>query len=129
MRIALLITILLFAVLLLAQNNSYVPDPHWKAPAKAAEARNPLKGASEAVQHGRELFASQCSMCHGSDGQGLANAADFHLRSVRAQSDGSLFWKITNGNQQKGMPAFSGLDDHDRWSLVSYLRTFKPKKK
>ncbi len=127
MRTAVPITILIFAGLLAAQNSAYVSDPHWKAPAKAELERNPLKGSTDAVQHGRELFASQCSMCHGSDGQGLANAADFHLRSVQAQSDGSLFWKITNGNQQKGMPAFSGLSDHDRWSLVSYLRTFKPK--
>ncbi len=129
MRTALLIAAIMFGVLLFAQNSTYIPDPHWKAPAKAALERNPLKSSLDAVQHGRELFASQCSMCHGSDGQGLANAADFHLRSVQAQSDGSLFWKITNGNQQKGMPAFSGISDHDRWSLVSYLRTFKTARK
>ncbi len=118
-----------FELLLFGQNNNYVPDPAWKAPLKASEARNPLKDSPEALRKGHNLYEEQCSLCHGGDGQGLNNAANFHVAAVQRQSDGTFFWKITNGNPDKGMPAFKTLSDKDRWSLVAYLRTFKTNKK
>jgi hypothetical protein len=40
---------------------------------------------------------------------------------VKAQSNGSLFWKITNG--RANMPAFKQiLSEEQRWQLVSYIR-------
>lgn len=127
-RIAVPFIVLLFPVLSVAQNNNYVPDPNWKVPANVAATHNPVKSSPEVIQHARTIFESQCSMCHGSDGRGLANAANFHVPAVQAQSDGVLFWRITNGNATKGMPAFKSLSDKDRWSLVDYLRTFKSNK-
>jgi mono/diheme cytochrome c family protein len=128
MRTALLLSALMFALFLFAQNMNYVPDPTWKAPAAAAKARNPFTGVPDALHRGHDLFEIRCSMCHGSDGQGLANAANFHMPAVQRQTDGTLFWKITNGNLAKGMPSFRELSDTDRWSLVCYLRMFKTKK-
>jgi mono/diheme cytochrome c family protein len=125
MRTALLITAIIFAISAFTQNMNYVPDPAWKAPSKAAEKRNPLTGVPDALHHGHDLFEAQCSMCHGSDGRGLANAANFHMPAVQRQTDGTLFWKMTNGNPEKGMPSFRSLSDTDRWSLVCYLRMFK----
>lgn len=122
------IVFLALTTLTSAQNNSYVPDPAWKAPAKAAGTRNPLNGVPDALHKGHDIFEAQCSMCHGSDGQGLNTAANFHDATVQRESDGALFWKITNGHPEKGMPSFKALSDTDRWSLVSYLRTFKATK-
>jgi hypothetical protein len=45
---------------------------------------------------------------------------------VQQQTDGALFWKITNGNTDRGMPPFNRLPDLHRWQLVLYLRTLKP---
>ncbi len=129
MRTALFASFVFTTVFLAAQNNNYMVDPTWKVPSKVAQSSNPVKGSVEAVHRGSELYAAQCSMCHGSDGRGLTNAANFHLAAVQAESDGALFWKITNGNPNKGMPAFKALNDKDRWSLVTYLRTFKANKK
>jgi len=54
------------------------------------------------------------------------HAADLQLTKVQEQSDGALFWKITNGNPDRGMPSFSRLPELQRWQLVLYLRRLKP---
>lgn len=112
-------------VFVAAQNKDYNPDPKWKAPPSDAAKKNPFAGNASAARKGHELFEAQCSMCHGMDGRGLANAANFHKESVQRESDGTLFWKITNGNQNKGMPPFKHLSEDERWQLVTYLRTLR----
>jgi mono/diheme cytochrome c family protein len=66
-----------------------------------------------------------CAECHNEDGSGLQEAADLQLPEVQKQSDGSIFWKITNGNVKAGMPPFARLSDTERWQIVSFVRTLK----
>ena len=110
-----------------AQNPDYQQDPNWQAPADAASRLNPLASRPETVAGGQKLFRRNCVECHGADGSGLTkkHAADLQLNTVQRQSDGVLFWKITNGNPDRGMPSFSKLPDLQRWQLVLYLRTLK----
>jgi mono/diheme cytochrome c family protein len=119
----LLLAILPLCAGLLAQNIQYRPDPSWRPPDSAAARVNPLVGSPELAAGGRKLFQRQCAKCHGAQGQGLKNAADLQLPVVQQQSDGALFWKITNGNQRRAMPSFSGLPELQRWQIVLYLRT------
>jgi mono/diheme cytochrome c family protein len=118
---------LLAAIAAAAQNPDYQPDPNWRAPAEAAAKVNPLATKPEAAAGGRKLFLRNCVECHGPDGSGIAkkHAADLQLPMVQDQSDGALFWKITNGNPDKGMPSFSQLPDLQRWQLVLHIRTLK----
>jgi mono/diheme cytochrome c family protein len=111
-----------------SQNPEYQQDPKWQAPAEAASRANPLASRPETAAGGQKLFRRNCVECHGADGSGLAkkHAADLQLSSVQQQSDGVLFWKITNGNPDRGMPSFSKLPELQRWQLVLYLRTLKP---
>jgi hypothetical protein len=51
------------------------------------------------------------------------------LGVVQEQRDGVLFWKITNGNPDRGMPSFSKLPDLERWQLILFLRTLKAAEK
>ena len=45
----------------------------------------------------------------------------------RQNTDGEIFWKISNGHIASGMPPYgSSLSDDDRWKIVSYLRTLYP---
>lgn len=113
------------AATLLAQNVNYTQDPSWRAPDVAAARKNPLEGKQNALGGGGKLFQRHCVECHGADGVGLKKAANFTMAAVQAQPDGTLFWKITNGNPDHGMPSFSQLPEGQRWQLVLFLRTLK----
>src|SRR6266581_324921 len=108
MRLRLLATAVLamLCLALAAQNTAYQQDPGWRAPADAVSRPNPLSRKPEATAGGEKLFKRNCVECHGADGSGVPkkNAADLLLPEVQSQSDGTLFWKITNGNTDRGMP-------------------------
>ena len=112
----------LLAGIAAGQNLTYRQDPDWQPPQVAAARSNPLAQNSVAVGGGRKLFLRECSQCHGQEGSGRKRAADLLLPEVQKQSDGALFWKITNGNARHGMPSFSRLPELQRWQLVLYLR-------
>jgi len=111
-----------------AQNLNYRQDPNWRVPAEAAERKNPLAERPELAAGGKKLFTRICVECHGRSGEGVKhNAADLQLPAVQAQSDGALFWKITNGNLDRGMPSFSRLTEMQRWQIVLHVRALRPK--
>ena len=121
-------SVLMLLAAAIGQNVSYQPDPNWRVPDEAAVRPNPLAHRSQAVAGGKKLFLRDCAECHNKDGSGIVrkHAADLQLAVVQSQSDGALFWKITNGNPDRGMPSFSKLPELERWQLVLYLRTVKP---
>ncbi len=109
----------------------------WPAPAEAAALSNPAKNRPELVKLGRELYQQRCVDCHGREGKGNGYMspqlkregqpiAPTNLASqmVQANTDGELFWKITNGKSP--MPASRvRFSDEERWAIVAYLRTLK----
>ena len=122
------ICILWLLAVALGQNVSYQQDSNWRPPAEAESRRNPLADKPQAAAGGKKLFMRNCVECHGEDGSGIAkkHAADLQLPVVQKQSDGTLFWKVTNGNPDRGMPSFSNLPEAQRWQLVLFLRSLKP---
>lgn len=119
--------VLLIAPMVVAQNVHYQQDPNWRVPVEAAEKENPLANQPELAAGGKKLFVRICIECHGRSGEGVKrNAADLQLPIVQKQSDGALFWKITNGNADRGMPSFSRLPELQRWQIVLHLRTLRP---
>jgi mono/diheme cytochrome c family protein len=113
----------LFLTTARAQNTAYQPDLNWQAPVEARTRVNPLAAKPETAAGGKKLFLRNCVECHGEDGSGLVkkHAADLQLAVVQSQSDGALYWKITNGNPDRGMPSFSKLPELQRWQLVLFL--------
>jgi mono/diheme cytochrome c family protein len=107
------------ATVIFGQNLQYQQDPNWRAPEEAMQRKNPLADKPELAAGGRKLFLRNCAECHGKTGEGLK------LPVVQLQSDGILFWKITNGNPDRGMPSFSRLPELQRWQLVLHLRTLR----
>ncbi len=124
MKIAKLAAIIILSATLslLAQSAGYQQDPNWRAPEEAAEKPNPLASKPQAAAGGKKLFQRECVQCHGDEGSGLKKAANLQLPVVQAQSDGALFWKITNGNPDRGMPSFSKLPENQRWQIVMHIR-------
>jgi mono/diheme cytochrome c family protein len=107
-------------------HNSQEP---WKAPAWADTLKSPFHEEPLTLAQGEELFTLYCSSCHGESGYGDGAAggalgqkpANFHDTLVKAQSDGSLFWKMSNG--RGNMPPFQDVfTAEQRWQLVAYIR-------
>lgn len=125
-----LISILLSAVCAAAQAQ---PKP-WIVPKQAADVQNPIASDAASISMGRTLYKTQCSPCHGDKGKGDGPAAaaltpkpaDHTSAALQAESDGSLFYKISEG--RKPMPAFKNtLKDNQRWALINYIRTLSKK--
>lgn len=102
----------------------------WRAPERASRIRNSVKSDAESIAQGKQLYVKECQVCHGSSGKGdgskapelRVNPGDFAHPRMSEQTDGELFWKITQGRTP--MPAYRGtLSQKQRWALVNYLRT------
>ena len=107
----------------------------WKAPERAERRKNPVPADQKSIAEGKALYTRECLACHGASGKGDGPAAqdlerspgDLTSAAVRQQSDGALFWKITEG--RKPMPSFeSKLSEEQRWAVVNYMRTLAPPK-
>jgi mono/diheme cytochrome c family protein len=110
-----------------------VNPQEWKAPARAARKKNPVPADADSIAAGKAVYSQNCLSCHGQLGRGDGPAAkdldpkphDLSDPKVVAQSDGALFWKITEG--RKPMPTFEKLlGETDRWNVVNYIRTLAP---
>jgi glucose/arabinose dehydrogenase len=100
-----------------AQNASF-----HNAPATAEQSKNPYAGKHAAAQAGANLFARHCASCHGPTGGGTGNIPAVAKGPTQSASDGAIFWFITQGNPNNGMPAWSSLSEPQRWQLVTYLK-------
>lgn len=98
----------------------------WEAPPDAAAKPNPEAKNPDALSNGRRSFMRLCINCHGEDGKGeRPGAANLRSAEVQSQSDGALFWKITNGNTTSGTLSFAAVPETNRWGMVTFLRTLQ----
>lgn len=106
----------------------------WTAPVRASKKANPVATSDEALAAGAKIYQRDCASCHGAGGKGDGQAAkaldrpasDFTSAAFVAESDGALFWKITEGRAP--MPSYDKtLSETDRWSVVTYIRTLAKK--
>ncbi|MFN8348621.1 MAG: cytochrome c [Spirosomataceae bacterium] len=105
----------------------------WNAPDNYKKMKSSLADAAAAAADGKALWNTHCKSCHGAKGLGDGSKAaqletepgDFSKADVQAQSDGSLFYKTTEGRDD--MPSFKKKipDEDDRWALVAFIRTLK----
>ena len=93
------------------------------APSSSAQMKNPYSGDAQAAAGGRKLFAQNCAQCHGNNLQGIGPAPALTTTSVKSASSGELFWFITNGDLNKGMPSWSQLPKQQRWQIVTFLES------
>ena len=109
----------------------------WKAPAEAKKLKNARadkKNDKAALANAKKLVETNCATCHGVGGKGDGPAAaalpppkpaDWTSAKVAKETDGELFWKITNG--RGAMPPWKHLPENDRWDIVNYIRTLQKK--
>jgi mono/diheme cytochrome c family protein len=127
--VCLALGICVFGIGRVAAQDAAAPPP-WVAPDDAKKVKNPVPATPETLAAAQMLFQDNCVLCHGEKGVGdgpgaktikvkPANFADPKLQS--SETDGSLFWKLSNGRGP--MPAWKDeLTDKERWELVNYIR-------
>jgi len=105
----------------------------WIVPDADKNKVNPIKSDASSLADGKELWVKHCSSCHGKSGMGDGSKAaqlktepgDFSKATTQAQTNGSLFYKVSQGRGD--MPGFKKKipENDDIWSLVNYIRTLK----
>jgi mono/diheme cytochrome c family protein len=103
----------------------------WVAPNAEKAKKSPLANDKKFVDQGAKLAQVNCATCHGAKGKGDGAAAaaltpkpaDWTSSRVQDETDGELFWKISNG--RGAMPPWKHLPENDRWALIRYIRSLK----
>jgi len=129
-------TISLTALLMLVAAISgfnYLQKKPWNVPDAAKSKKNPIAADAASVAAGKALWATHCKSCHGTKGLGDGSKAaqlktepgDFSAAAVQSQTDGSIFYKTSEGRDD--MPSFQKkiADADDIWNLVNFIRTLK----
>lgn len=85
------------------------------------------------IDEGMRHFSEQCTPCHGPGGLGdgalgktlprrPANLSEPH---TALHTSGDMFWWLTHGIAESGMPGFATqLDEQARWDTINFLRAF-----
>jgi putative copper resistance protein D len=93
--------------------------------------RSPVPYQAASIARGLDFYAARCAECHGrhgrGDGAGGAGLprlpADLTAAHTAQHTAGDLFWWISHGIPQSGMPPFgTTLSTEERWDLVNVLR-------
>ncbi|HTW30164.1 MAG TPA: c-type cytochrome [Candidatus Sulfotelmatobacter sp.] len=96
-------------------------QPFHDAPASAKAMKNPYAGQPAAVDAGKTVYARNCLACHGRTGQGTGNVPSLVDGKLKGVAPGELFWFITKGDKDNGMPSWASLPEEKRWQVVSYV--------
>lgn len=128
--VALLLTVFMATSFILKFD---VGNKPWPVPEAAKNKKNPIAASATSIAEGKSLWNLHCKSCHGAKGLGDGTKAaqlktepgNFSLAATQSQTDGSLFYKTSEGRDD--MPSFKKKipDEDDRWNVVNYMRTFK----
>ncbi len=109
------------------------PKKPWVVPDVSKNKKNPVSPDAQTIATGKALWNTHCKSCHGSKGLGdgpkasklKTESGDFSTADFQSQTDGSLFYKTSEGRDD--MPKYKKKipDEDDRWSLVLFMRTLK----
>jgi mono/diheme cytochrome c family protein len=108
------------------------PQPA-EAPTSPVPARNPVKPTAESQARAKQLYAMDCSICHGDKGNGqtdVAKSMDMTLddwttpNALSGKPDAGLFAVIRNGKDKMPPEDPGRAKDNDVWNLIVYIRNF-----
>ena len=111
----------LFTAVLFTARSQADDKPFHDAPASAKAQKNPFAGQQAAADAGKSLYARNCLACHGKAGQGTGNVPSLVDGKLKGVTAGEVFWFITKGDKDNGMPSWDGLPEETRWKIVTYV--------
>ncbi|MES2857272.1 MAG: cytochrome c [Bdellovibrionota bacterium] len=94
--------------------------------------KDPWNPSDDMVAHGKQLFTTNCAMCHGASGKGDGPAGASLNPKPRNLVEGQwkfggtrlgLFGVLHDGIKGTSMQAYKHMPPVDRWALVHYVRT------
>lgn len=93
-----------------------------------------LNPKPELIEKGKELYAMNCSSCHGSEGKGDGvaginlNPKARNFQDMNGWTNGTTIYQmyktLQEGIVNRGMPSYSNLLPEARFGLIMYMRTF-----
>jgi len=108
----------------------------WQVPDEALKLNSPFSLSEEKmILKGEKIFGKTCWTCHGEEGKGDGAAAealepkpaDLSSDKVQLQTDGALFWKMSEG--RGAMVGYEQmLSEEQRWQLVAFIRSLAQNK-
>lgn len=120
--------IVLFVLIVTLQAKAYSQTEEWFVPNDKKELVSNFQFNNEVQKTGETLYQKNCQSCHGEPTKGNFAAlqpspGDPASEKYQNQSDGSIFYKITEGRGL--MPQFKNIiSEKERWDIIAYLRTF-----
>ena len=122
----------LSAVVLFVIIPSPAPMLAFGAAPQATPSTNPVKQTAAGMERGKKLYAMDCALCHGDNGNGktdLATSMNVTLsdwtdpKSLADKPDQELFNVIRKGKGDKMPPEdTSRAKDDDIWNVIHYIR-------
>jgi uncharacterized membrane protein/mono/diheme cytochrome c family protein/peroxiredoxin len=90
-------------------------------------ARPPLTYTAGSIAEGMAVYRAHCASCHETPMPGRTalrgSTVDLLAPGTVRRSAGDLFWLITHGRPDRGMPEFqSRLQEAQRWHVINFLR-------
>jgi mono/diheme cytochrome c family protein len=122
-RLTLVVLCTVGAALALIPAISAQSSAFHNAPATASQQKNPFSGDALAAAGGKKAYSQNCAQCHGNNLQGMGPAPTLMSANVKNAAPGDLFWFITHGDLNKGMPGWPQLTKQQRWQLVTFLES------
>jgi mono/diheme cytochrome c family protein len=134
----------LFVLLLAAcgggadQSTGEAEAPRPATPPEYAGRTNPLAGDPSAIETGKQIFATNCSPCHGPEGRGdgpASQSLNTHPKDLAAEmdelQDDYIYWRISEGGMMapfhSAMPAWKTvLAEEQIWQMIAFMRTLEP---
>ena len=123
---------IIFFVLFITGFTRRIQNDPWPVPDKYVKMSNPVKPDNRSISKGKALYQVNCEACHGKKGLGNGTKApdlktapgNFSKEIFQSQTDGAIFYKMTEGRKEMPKAKKDLPNDVDRWDIVNYIRTF-----
>lgn len=101
------------------------------AQAPAATQKNPVKPTADSQAKAKKIYAVDCALCHGDNGNGKTDVATAmgatmddwtNPATLASKSDSDLFAVIRNGKGKMPPEVEGRAKDDEVWNLIIYIR-------